>query len=140
MMHIIISVVKTFCFNNQVKRLGQTPGMIPMPVGKHHSLHLFRYLIISSNYLVMSSEFTNINLGTQILSNLTELCTQSLPIIGHAKVDWSYDTNVVMVIMNKNIAKLPCNHNLELFIWSWSCCWYWSVSVFKVALSFVTKI
>ena len=34
--------MKTFCFYNQLESLGQPPGMVPMPVGEHHSIHLFK--------------------------------------------------------------------------------------------------
>ena len=45
--HLAI-IFATFCCNNQVESLGQASSMVPVPMGKHHSIHLFRNLIKSS--------------------------------------------------------------------------------------------
>ena len=42
--HLAI-IFATFCCNNQVESLGQASSMVPVPMGKHHSIHLFRNLI-----------------------------------------------------------------------------------------------
>ena len=44
--HLAI-IFATFCCNNQVESLGHAPSMVPVPMGKHHSIHLFRNLISS---------------------------------------------------------------------------------------------
>ena len=58
---MIIDVVKTFCFDDQVKSLGQPPRMIPMAVGEHHSINLFRYIVgnffSKSKIIIWGTEF-----------------------------------------------------------------------------------
>ena len=44
----LAKIFATFCCNNQVESLSQAPSMVPVPMRKHHSIHLFRNLIKSS--------------------------------------------------------------------------------------------